>query len=32
MDNILLSLSDWIKETIEKTVDRLVQKIRRTQR
>ncbi|CAW93220.1 helix-turn-helix transcriptional regulator [Streptococcus equi] len=25
MDNILMSLSDWIKEIIEKTVNRLVQ-------
>lgn len=25
MDNILMSLSDWIKEFIEKTVNRLVQ-------
>ncbi|ERL21885.1 hypothetical protein HMPREF1231_0066 [Streptococcus pyogenes GA06023] len=25
MDNILMSLSDWIKEFIEKTVNKLVQ-------
>ncbi|HES9067561.1 TPA: hypothetical protein VPG57_000007 [Streptococcus pyogenes] len=25
MDNILMSLSDWIEETIEKTVNKLVQ-------